>query len=134
MKLQDIFRTHVVVIGIAAAFLLAGPARTQEIENTVWADSSTVEVFPQPVHVAVANDVKTVATNSVDADAAAAIAEPSMIKMSVVSEWATREGWLVAMSILLMAPLAVLLLAKVRRVKHSVNARAYQSKRSAALS
>jgi hypothetical protein len=133
MKLQNIFRTHVVVIGFAAAFLLASGARTQEIENTVWAESSTVESFPQPVHVAVTNDVKTVATNSVDADAAAVIAEPSMIKVSVVSEWATREGWLIAMSILLMAPLALLLLAKVRRVKHNVNVRAYQSKRSAAL-
>jgi hypothetical protein len=134
MKLQNIFRTHVVAIGFAAAFLLAGGARSQEIENTVWADSSNVEVFPQPVHVAVTNGVNIGATDSVDAETAAAIAEPSVIKVAAVSGWAGREGSLIAMLILLMAPLAVLLLAKVRRVKQSVNARAYHSKRSAALS
>ena len=134
MKLQNIFRTHVVVIGFAAAFLLAGGARTQEIENTVWADSSTVESFPQPVHVAVTNAVNAAATDSVDADAAAVLAEPSVIKIAVVSGWPGREEWLIAMSILLMAPLAVLLLAKVRRAKQNVNACPYHSKRSAALS
>ena len=134
MKLQNIFRTHVVVIGFAAAFLLAGGARTQEIENTVWADSSTVESFPQPVHVAVTNAVNAAATDSVDADAAAVLAEPSVIKIAVVSGWPGREEWLIAMSILLMAPLAVLLLAKVRRAKQNIHGRAYHSKRSAALS
>jgi hypothetical protein len=134
MKIQNIFRTHVVVMGLAAAFLLAGGARTQEIENTVWADSASIESFAQPVHVAVTDDVNTVATNSIDADAAAVIAEPSVIKVAAVPAYAAREAWLIAMSILLMAPLAVLLLAKVRRVKQSVNARTYHSKRSAALS
>ncbi len=133
MKIQNIFRTHVVVMGLAAAFLLAGGARTQEIENTVWADSSNVEAFPQPAQAAVTNDVRTVATNSIEADAAAVTAA-SAINEGVVSSGTVREGLVIAMSIILMAPLAVLLLAKVRRARQSVHARAYHTKRSAALS
>jgi hypothetical protein len=133
MKIQNILRTHVVVMGFAAACLLAGGARAQEIENTVWADSSSVEAFPQPVHVAVTNDASTVAMNSVQTDTAAVIALPSVSNEAVVSGGFAREGWVIAASIMLMAPLAVLLLAKVRRAKQSVQSRAYHNKRSAAL-
>ena len=133
MKLQNILRTHVVVMGFAAAFLLASGARTQEIDNTVWADSSNVEAFPQPMRVAVTNDVSPMAMNSVQTGAAAVIAQPSAINEGVVSGGAAREGWVIAMSIMLMAPLGVLLLAKARRARQSVNARAYHTKRSAAL-
>ena len=48
MKIQNILRAQVAVIGFAAAFLLAGGARAQEIDNTVWEDSPNVEQFPQP--------------------------------------------------------------------------------------
>src|ERR1700730_7730084 len=48
MKIQNIFRTHVVVIGFAAAFVLAGGARAQELENTVCADKSNAELYAQP--------------------------------------------------------------------------------------
>jgi hypothetical protein len=131
MKLQNILRTHVVVIGFAAAFLLAGGARAQEIDNTIWEDSPNVERFPQPAPAAVANDLSALAT--VQADAAAVIAQPSVTSEAVVSNGTAREGWVIGMSIMLMAPLAVVLLAKVRRAKQSVNARPYHSKRSAAL-
>jgi hypothetical protein len=131
MKLQNILRTHVAVIGFAAAFLLAGGARAQEIDNTIWEDSPNVERFPQPAPAAVANDLSAVAT--VQADAAALIAQPSVTGEAVVSNGTAREGWVIGMSIMFMAPLAVVLLAKVRRAKQSVNARAYRSKRSAAL-
>ena len=122
------------VMGLAAAFLLAGGTRAQEIENTVWADSSNVEAFPQPVQAAVTNDLSTVATNSIEAHAAAVTAQASAINDGVVSSGTVREGLLIAMSIMLMAPLAVLLLVKVRRARQSVHARAYHTKRSAALS
>jgi hypothetical protein len=134
MKVQNIFRTHVVVIGFAVAFLLAGGARTQEIDNTVWTDTSNVEPFPQPAPLAVANDLNVVATSSVQTDTAAAIAQPSLTREAAVSGGAAKEGWLILMSIMLMAPLAVVLLAKLRRAKQSVRERAYHSKRSAALS
>jgi hypothetical protein len=133
MKLQNILRTHAVIMGFAAACFLAGGARSQEIENTVWADSSNVEAFPQRAHVAVTNDMSTVATNSVQEDTAAVIAQPSAVNEGVNSGGAANEGWLIAMSIMLMAPFAVLLLAKVRRVKQSVQVRAHHSKKSAAL-
>src|SRR3979411_718737 len=104
-------------MGFAAACLLTGGARSQEIENTVWADSSNVEAFPQRAHVAVTNDVSTVATNSVREDTARVIGQASAVNEGVNSGGAANEGWLIAMSIMLMAPFAVLLLAKVRRVK-----------------
>jgi cytochrome c-type biogenesis protein CcmH/NrfG len=134
MKIQNILRTNVVVIGFAAAFLLAGGARAQEIDNTVWADSSNVEPFPQPASLAVANELNTVAEPSVQAETAAVIAQPIVNNEAIVSGGTAKEGWVIAMSIMLMAPLGVLLLAKVRRAKPSVNTRAYHSKRSAALS
>jgi hypothetical protein len=127
MKIQNILRTHVVIMGFAAACLLAGGTRSQEIDNTVWADSSNVEAFPQSVPVAIANEL------SGQMDTAPAIAPPSVTNEAVASGVTAREGWVIGMSIMLMAPLGVLLLAKVRRAKQSVNARAYHTKRSAAL-
>jgi hypothetical protein len=131
MKIQNILRTNLVVMGFAAAFLLAGGARAQEIDNSIWEDSPNVERFPQPAPAAVANDLNAVAT--VQTDAAAAIAQSGVTSEAVVSNGTAREGWVIGMSLMLMAPLAVVLLAKVRRAKQSINARAYHSKRSAAL-
>jgi hypothetical protein len=131
MKLQNILRTQVAVIGFTAAFLLAGGARAQEIDNTIWEESPNVERFPQPAPAAVANVLSALPT--VQADAAAVIAQPSVTSEAVVSSGTAREGWVIGMSITLMAPLAVVLLAKLRRAKQSVNTRAYHSKRSAAL-
>ncbi len=135
MKLQNIFRTHVVVIGFAAAFLLAGGARAQEIDNTVWEDSPNVERFPQPAPAAVANDGNAVMANrsSDRHGGVVSLAESSVVREAVVSGGSAREGWLIAISTMLMAPLAVLLLARVRRAKQNIHARAYHSKRSAAL-
>jgi hypothetical protein len=131
MKIQNILRTSLVVLGFAAAFLLAGGARAQEIDNTIWEDSPNVERFPQPAPSAVANDLNAVAT--VQTDTAAVIAQPDVSRQAVISGGVATEGWVIAMSLMLMAPLAVVLLAKVRRAKQSVNARAHHSKRSAAL-
>lgn len=128
MKIQNILRTQVTVIGFAAAFLLAGGARAQEIDNTVWEDSPNVERFPQPAPATVANNGNTVMANSVQTDTATVVAQSS------VAGGSAREGWLIGMSIVLMAPLAVLVLVKVRRAKQNIHARAYHSKRSAALS
>ena len=131
MKIQNILRTNLVVMGFAAAFLLAGGARAQEIDNTIWEDSPNVERFPQPAPSAVANDLNAVAT--VQTDKATVIAPPGVTRQAVISGGVAAEGWVIGMSIMFMAPLAVVLLAKVRRAKQSVNARAHHSKRSAAL-
>ena len=134
MKLQNIFRTHVVVIGFAAAFLLAGGARTQEIDNTIWADSANVETFPQPAAVVVVKDLNVAAANSVYTKNAAVITQPSVDAETLGSGGAGREAWLIGMSIMLMAPLGVLVVGTVRRGKQSVNSREYHSKKSIALS
>lgn len=130
MKIQNIFRTHVVVIGFAAAFVLAGGARAQEIDNTVWADTN-VESFPPPAPATFANELSAV---SVQANTAAVVKQSSVNNEAIVSGGATNEGWLIATSILLIAPLGLFMLAKVRRARQNVNAREYHSKRSAALS
>ena len=132
MKIQNIFRTHVVVIGFAAASVLAGGARAQEIDNTVWADTN-VESFPPPAPATFANELSAV-TNSVQANTAAVVKQSSVNNEAIVSGGATNEGWLIATSILLIAPLGLFMLAKVRRARQNVNAREYHSKRSAALS
>ena len=134
MKIQNILRTQVAVIGFAAAFLLGGGARAQEIDNTVWEDSPNVERFPQPAPAAVANNGNTVMANSVQTDTATVVAQSSVVQEAVVAGGTAIEGWLIGMSIVFMAPLAVLVLVKVRRAKQDIHARAYHSKRSAALS
>jgi hypothetical protein len=117
MKLQDILRTHAVVIGFAASLLLAGGSRAQEIDNTVWADSSNVESFPQATS-AVAHDLNTVPTSAYTASAAV-ITQPGVDAEGVVTDGAEREAWLIGMSLILMAPLGVLVVARARRVKPS---------------
>jgi hypothetical protein len=131
MKFQNIFRTHAVVIGFAAAFLFAGSAQTQEIDNTVWADSANVETFPQPPAVVVVNDLNATAANSVLTNN---ITQPSVDEETLGSGGAGREAWLLGMSIMLMAPLGVLVFGKVRRGKQSINSREYHSKKGIALS
>ena len=133
MKFQNILRAHVVVLGFAAAFLLAGGARAQEIDNTVWADSSNVEAFPQGGTAVVAEDLSTCRQIQF-IRTAAAISPAEHGRGSLGSGGAAREAWLIGMSMLLMAPLGVLVVGKVRRGKRSVNSREYHSKKSAALS
>jgi hypothetical protein len=133
MKLKNIFRTHVVVIGFAAASLMAGTARTQEIDNTVWPDNASVEPFPQPARVVVANEANGVATHSGQTVSASAIGRPVVSQEAILSGGPAKEGWVIGASILLMSPAAILVLSKVRRAKHSVNVRAYHDKRSTAL-
>ncbi len=72
--------------------------------------------------------------NSVQTDTAMVVAQSSVVQEAVVSGGSAREGWLIGISIVLTAPLAVLVLAKMRRAKQNIHARAYHSKRSAALS
>ncbi len=48
MKFQNILWAQVAVIGFAAAFLLAGGARAQEIDNTVWRTAQTWKGFRSP--------------------------------------------------------------------------------------
>jgi hypothetical protein len=127
MELKNIFRTHVIVIGFAAASLLAGNSRAQEIDNTVWPDSATVEAFPQPARTAVVNELNGVATNSAQIEAGSAIAQPVMSQEAIVSGGTAREGWLIGMSILLMSPAAMLVLSKVRRAKNGISVRAYHN-------
>jgi hypothetical protein len=121
-------------MGFVATFLLAGGARTQEIDNTIWADSSNVESFPQPAPAVFANELSTVATNAAQTQTASAIAQPGVSNEAVISGGTTAETWLIAMSIMLMAPLGPFVLAKVRRTKQNVVGRAYDSKDSIALS
>jgi len=133
MKLKNIFRTHVVAIGFAAASLLAGTAPAQEIDNTVWRDSADVEVFRQPARVAVVNKSDDVATSSAQTETQSATAQPILSQEAIVFGGTVREGWLIGMSILLMSPAAVLVLSKVRRARYSTTVRAYHDKRSNAL-
>src|ERR1700738_2935663 len=94
MKIQNIFRTHAVVIGFAAAFVLAGGTRAQEIDNTIWADNSNVESLPQPGPATFANGRSTAVPNSVQANTAAVINQTSVNNEAIVSGGATNEGWL----------------------------------------
>jgi hypothetical protein len=135
MKVQNFFRTNAVVIGFAAVLVLASSSRAQEIDNTTWADSSTVESFTQPAWAPVVTELGIAATTPVSADKAATTDQPSVLSASILSNGVS-EGFLIGMSIMLvlMAPLGLLLFAKVRRAKQNGNTQAYPTKKSVALS
>ena len=131
MKLQNIIRTNVVAIGFAAALSLAGGARAQEIDNTVWADSANVEAFPQPARLAVADQLNAKTADAPETGIASAIAQPAVSKEAIISGGTSSEGWLIGSSLLLMSPVAVLLLSKVRRAKHGENVRNHNERSTA---
>lgn len=48
MKFQNMIRTQLVVVGIGAALMFAGTAKSQEIENSTFSDGPNVVAFAQP--------------------------------------------------------------------------------------
>jgi hypothetical protein len=139
MKLQNILRAQVVVIGFTAALLLASPSPAQEIDNTTWDDGPNAAPLAQSTPATgtpatVTNELSTAAENSPAMNTAAVITQPILAHQAVVSEWAPVESWVIASSVLFIALVTLYVLAESRRAKRGLDARANHARRSTALS
>jgi hypothetical protein len=117
MKIQKIFCTHTVMIGVAAALFLASSAPAQEIENTRWDEGPNVVAVEQPAPAA-ANDLKASALGS-SASNSAATAKPIATQESIVSRLNPVEGWTIALALVFAALLAPYRLLQTKRAKQN---------------
>ena len=136
MKLQNILRTQVIVIGFGAVLLLANAAPAQEIDNTVWNDNNTtvVATSAQPAAEASAEDRGSVATDSGALNLSALSTTAILTREPSVPDWTPTKNWIVP-SLLVSIVLVVLYgLAIARRASKNLNARSGQVSHRAALS
>jgi branched-subunit amino acid ABC-type transport system permease component len=99
VKIQKIFRMHMMLAAVGAALLFAGAARAQEIDNNPVFDQGPDSVaLSQPSPAATAGNLNSAAAGS-QADVAAAPAAASaqvMTQASVISQKASAEASIVA--------------------------------------
>ncbi len=124
MKIENILRTQAIVIGLGAAFLLASPAKSQEIVNTEFADGPYVASFAQPMSTAAAASATAAPAPTTTADtdaegAAVAIPAPVVTEQAAISLGNSAERWLVASSFFGLVMLAIYALAEVRRANRN---------------
>ncbi len=128
MKIQNIFRTQAIVIGVGAAFLLlATPAKSQEIVNTEFSDGPYVTTFAQPTANATATSVTPapVTSGTVDSNAqlaSVAIPTPVVTEEVAVSFSNSAARWLVACSVFAIAMLGIYAWGEIRRANRKGNA------------
>jgi hypothetical protein len=101
MKIQNIFRTQLMIAGFGVALVLASSAPAQEIDNTVWADNNTT-VMPaeQPAAPAAAtqpaaNDLSSTTPDSGAINLAAMSTTSIAERESVASQWKPTQDWLI---------------------------------------
>jgi hypothetical protein len=141
MKLQNIFRAQLAVIGLAAALFMASSVRAQEIDNTSWADSSNVVPFDQAtsgttakISNSAAGASATVATRALGIEVAATTAKPVVASANVLSPWTEATPWLTAFSIVCILLAVLYARSDSKRHNRNANLRDNHTKRSVALS
>jgi hypothetical protein len=111
MKLRNLFRMYVMVIGFGAALMLGSPARAQELENTTWDDGPGVVPFAQQASAqAVATPI-----NSDFVIPAAAITEPVVIQASVLSQSSPANEWVIGALLVCTALVVLYAMTETRR-------------------
>jgi hypothetical protein len=96
MKLQNIFRMQVMVVGFGAALLLASSARAQEIENTNWADSSSTVSAAQEAPAPTAGQLDSLGADSQAPSPAAAASKTLVAQETFITHTTLVEGWVIA--------------------------------------
>ncbi|MGB2626946.1 MAG: hypothetical protein WAK20_09160 [Candidatus Acidiferrum sp.] len=95
MKLQNLFRSHLMVIGFGAALVVANATYAQEVDNTVW-DEPNVTAITQaaPVQAQPTHDL----SNAGDSSALnlEAMNTTSIVaREASISQWKPTEDWMV---------------------------------------
>ena len=95
MKIQNILRTQLMVIGFGAALLMANVAHAQDIDNTVWDNPNTAAATQTaPAQAQPANDLST-ATDSGALNLEAMSTTSIVARESSISEWKPTKDWMV---------------------------------------
>jgi hypothetical protein len=135
MKIQNILRTNLVVMGFAAAALLtAGSARAQEIENTVWADGPNVAPFAQSVSAEVVNTANAVVTDAQVATRTAAAIAPVVADEASVAQISKPNAMLMALCLVCLALGTLYIRAQSKRIDRSSEAQSRHARTGVALS
>jgi hypothetical protein len=134
MKIQNIFRMQAIVIGFAAALLLASSTPAQEIENTNWDDGPNAVPFAQPAPAATPNDLNSAAADSHAASTAAVISEPIVNQEAAIAQRPPVEGGMIAFLLVCIAVAVLYGLVEAKRGNRNRNGRARQVNSRAALS
>ncbi len=136
MKVQNILRVTMIMIGIGAALLLTGSVQAQEIENTVWDDGPTVAPFAQPAPTLTANDLQPSSAKSLapEMSFAGVTTSPLITEEASVSQWTPVEGWLFVSLLVCIALVALYALEEAKRANRNIEARTIRFNNGAALS
>ena len=103
MKLQNIFRMNMMVIGFGAALLLASSARAQEIENTNWDEASNSVAAAQPPAAPNAIELNANAADSQAMSSAAGVSKTLVAQETFITHTTLVEGWMIASLLVCMA-------------------------------
>src|SRR5271157_5083570 len=130
MKLQNCFRTQLMVIGLGAALAMANATHAQEIDNTVWPDDTNVAspTQPTPVQAQSANDLS-IAKDDGALNLAAMSTTSIVARGSAIPEWKPAKDWLLVSLLLTITLLGLYSFVIARRANQILNARATQSHR-----
>ncbi len=103
MRLQNIFRMNMMVIGFGAALLLASSARAQEIENTNWDEASNSVATAQPAAAPNAIELNANAADSQAMSSAAGVSKTLVAQETFITHTTLVEGWMIASLLVCMA-------------------------------
>jgi hypothetical protein len=129
MKLQKILRTQAIVIGLGAALFLAGSVKAQDIENTVWAESTIAAPSTQAATCATANNEDAATADIYAMNFASVDATPLATEASVTtqpSQWTPSEAWLLASLLVCTALVSLYALVEAKRANRNLANRANQ--------
>lgn len=139
MKLWDIIRTQLMVMGIGAAMMLGAALQAQEIDNTVWDDSQNTVAYTQtaPAEQAPAQPFSSTTAND-SASGAISLASlgttPNVSEQSSLGQWTPSEKWITTSLIICIGLVALYALAEAKRANRNLGSRESHGSRTAILS
>jgi len=114
MKMQNIIRVQVVMVGLGAALLFASKAQSQEIVNTEFNDGPYVAAYDQPTTIA-QSIAAPQAKMASDANTAVVAATPVAVDEAMVFVGTTLERLLIAASFIGLSLYVIFAFSELRR-------------------
>jgi len=119
MKFQNMIRMHAMVIGFAAALLLASSASAQEIDNPTWDGGPNTISLAQPAPAPTAGGLGSAVASSQASTSDAGIAKSLATQETVISQPTPVQSWVVASLLICFALAALYMQAETKRRKRA---------------
>ena len=125
MKIQNIIRMNVLVMGAGAILFFTATVQSQEIENTAWHDGPSVSASskPAPTPAPPAANKNSSIPDNLSMTPGAPVSSPTAKQNSGTSRWASVELLLLASLLGSIIIVAINSLAEARRANRQVAAR-----------